>query len=306
MPLPTGTVTFLFTDVEGSTREWDTRTELMSRALERHDAVLRKAIAEHGGHIFATGGDGVSAAFATADAAAGAAVAAQGALAEEDWADRPALRVRMGIHTGVAEERGGDNFGPAVNRCARLMAIGHGGQILCSRAAADLLGPLPAGIALVDHGEHRLKDLSRAEHVMEIRLPGAGPFDDLKSLDARRHNLPVYPTSFVGREPDIIAVSKMLDLHRLVVLTGVGGSGKTRLALEVAARESQRYPDGMYFVDLAALSDPSHLAMTVAAAMAITVASPAEAHEQLLTSLDLDRCSSSSTTASTSSTSARS
>ncbi len=164
--LPTGTVTFLFTDIEGSTTRWEQHPHVMQTLLARHDAILREIINVHAGVIVKVTGDGFHAVFASAPDAVAAVVAAQRALHAEAWGDAGPLRVRMGIHTGAAEQREGDYYGPAVNRAARLMAVGHGGQILLSQATADLLGDhLPAGVELRDLGEHRLKDLSRPEHL---------------------------------------------------------------------------------------------------------------------------------------------
>src|SRR5579862_8117364 len=173
---PTGTVTFLFTDIEGSTRLWESAPEATGAALARHDELVRASVEGHGGYLFATGGDGFAAAFARAGDAVGAAVALQAGLAAEDWPERAPIRVRIGLHTGEAEERGGDYFGPAVNRAARVMAVAHGGQVVCSAATAELL----VDAELVDLGEHRLRDLDRAVRVFQV---GEGAFPPLRSLD---------------------------------------------------------------------------------------------------------------------------
>ncbi len=169
---PTGTVTFLFTDIEGSTARWEQQRVTMQAALARHDAILREAIAAHGGHVFKTVGDAFYATFATAPAALAAALAAQHALAGEDWGEVGPLHVRMALHTGTAEERDGDYFGPPLNRVACLLSAGHGGQILLSHVTEELVcDQLPASVELRDVGEHRLKDLSRPEHVFQLVAP---------------------------------------------------------------------------------------------------------------------------------------
>jgi class 3 adenylate cyclase len=253
--LPSGTVTFLFTDVEGSTSLWERAPDGMRTALERHDAILRSSIRAHGGQVFSTGGDGLAAVFARSMDAVVTAAQAQGALTAEAWpADAP-VRVRMAVHTGEAIERDGDYFGPALNRAARLMGMGHGGQVLVSHATEQLVqGSLPSGRDLWDLGEHRLRDLSRPERIFQLRAPGCDEqFPPLRSLDATRTNLPVQLTSFVGRDEDVKAVGALVGEHRVVTLTGVGGVGKTRLALQVAAEELDAFPDGVWLVELAQL-----------------------------------------------------
>jgi class 3 adenylate cyclase len=190
MGAPSGTVTFLFTDIEGSTRLWQEDEESMREAVARHDQLLRKVIAEHEGRVFSAMGDGMAAAFGFASAAVSAAVAAQRRLAAEPWPTATPLRVRMGLHTGEAEWRDGDYLGTVVNRAARLMAIGHGGQVLCSSATAELVGD--AQLGLTDLGEHRLRDLDRPMHVFQV---GTGSFPALASLDRLPGNLPEQPTS---------------------------------------------------------------------------------------------------------------
>jgi class 3 adenylate cyclase len=230
-------VTFLFTDVEGSTRLWEEHGDSMGRALARHDVILGAAIEAHGGVVFATGGDGFSAVFGRAAAALTAAQEAQKGLAREAWPAGVALRVRMGVHTGEAEERGGDYFGPALNRAARLMMLGHGGQILCSATTAGVV----EGSGLVDLGMHRLRDLSEPVRLFQV---GAGVFAPLRSLETFPGNLPLQLSSFVGREQELARVAKALEVSRLVTLTGVGGVGKTRLALQTAAEVLPRFPEG--------------------------------------------------------------
>ncbi|MFP3915195.1 MAG: adenylate/guanylate cyclase domain-containing protein [Actinomycetota bacterium] len=254
---PSGTVTFLFTDVAGSTELWESDPEGMARSLAAHDRIVREAIAEHGGYVFATGGDSYSASFPTAGQAAAAATAAQLALQSRSW-DGPPIRVRMGIHTGVAEERDGDYFGVAVSRAARIMGLGHGGQIIMSAITADLLGDSPARSAdLVDRGSHRLKGLVSSERVFELRHPDLPEImEPVGSGHRGGSNLPEALTSFVGRTAEMEGISELLHGHRLITLTGVGGTGKTRLALEVARRRADRYPDGVWMAELAPVTDP--------------------------------------------------
>ena len=259
--LPTGTVTFLFTDIESSTRLWAEAGEAMARSLERHDAIVRSHVEGSSGYVFATGGDGFVAAFGRADQAAKAAEAIQQALKAEPWPEAAPIRVRMAIHTGEAEERDGDYFGPAVNRAARLMAIAHGGQVLCSSTAASLVEGL---VDLVDLGEHRLRDLDSPMHVFQLDRDA---FPPLRSLDAYPGNLPVQLTSFVGRERESRLVAEAVSTDRLVTLTGTGGVGKTRLALQVGADALPAFPDGVWLCELAAASDPDSLLGVVTASL---------------------------------------
>jgi predicted ATPase/class 3 adenylate cyclase len=260
-----GVVTFLFTDVEGSTRLWQADEAAMRSALARHDQLLRQAIAEHEGTVFSAMGDGLAAAFGSASAAVQAAVAAQRWLAAEPWPTATPLRVRMGVHTGEAEWRDGDYFGTVVNRAARLMAIGHGGQVLCSAATAELAGD--AQLGLTDLGEHRLRDLDRPLHVFQA---GAGSFPALGSLDYLPGNLPGQVTSFVGRQAEVAELVGLVGAHRLVTLTGAGGVGKTRLAVQVAAELAGAFGDGVWLVELAPVGDPGAVADAVATALGVT------------------------------------
>jgi predicted ATPase/class 3 adenylate cyclase/DNA-binding CsgD family transcriptional regulator len=263
---PSGTVTFLFTDIEGSTRLWEERPAEMRVALARHDEVLRAVVESVGGFVFSTSGDGFAAAFGRAGDAAAAALAAQRGLASVEWPPGLELPVRMGLHTGEAQERDGDYFGPVLNRAARVMAAAHGGQILCSRGTADLIrDAMPDEVALVDLGEHRLRDLTRREWVFQIDHPGlTREFPALRSVDAVPNNLPAQLTSFIGRERDITSVSTLLHSNRMVTLLGTGGCGKTRLSLQVAAHTLDRFPDGIWFVELAPIDDPDLTPQTVA------------------------------------------
>jgi predicted ATPase/class 3 adenylate cyclase len=251
--LPTGTVTFLFTDLERSTRLWEEQPEAMRAALARHDQLLREAVASHDGQVIKGTGDGVHAVFVTAESAAGAAVAAQLALDDETWGPTGELRVRMGIHTGGAEQRGDDYYGPVLNRAARLMSVAHGGQVLCSQATADLLrDSRPAPLGLVDLGEHRLRDLDRPEVVFQVTHPELpADFPPLPSATGGAGNLPRQLTSFVGHEDDMTAIARALDETPVVTLTGVGGVGKTRLAIEIASRVATGYRDGVWLCELA-------------------------------------------------------
>ena len=257
-PHPSGTVTFLFTDVEGSTRRWESDPDEMRAALERHDRTLRDAVEGHGGWLFKHTGDGVCASFGTAGAAIDAAVDAQRALE---------LPVRMGLATGVAEERDGDYFAPVLNRAARVMAAGHGGQILVSASTAGLA----IGVELVDLGERRLRDLSGVEHLFQVRSAGLRvDFPPPVTVDASPGNLPLQPTSFLGRGAELASVRELIGAHRLVTLTGVGGVGKTRLALQAAAELVGDFPDGVWFVELAPLSDPAAVPVAAASALGVT------------------------------------
>jgi predicted ATPase len=261
--LPSGTVAFLLTDIEGSTARWERNRQAMTAVVARHMALLDAAIHAHGGVHFKTVGDAVQAAFPTAHAALAASLDAQRALLAEDWGELGPLRVRMAIHAGEADpDERGDYLTAPLNRLSRLLATGHGGQILLTQAAQQLSrGRLPAGAELRDLGEHRLRDLLDAEHVYQLLhsdVPAA--FAPLNSLDTRPHNLPRQPTPFLGREPQ---VDEIVDLLRraevqLVTLIGPGGTGKTRLALQAAAELLDDFTDGVFFVPLAPLAE-SHL-----------------------------------------------
>jgi predicted ATPase/class 3 adenylate cyclase len=269
--LPSGTVTFLFTDLQGSTRLWEEYPDAMPAALARHDQLLRAEIDAHGGHVVKGTGDGLHAVFASVRDALSAAVEAQCALGAEPWEKTGPLRVRMGVHTGEGAQRDGDYYGPALNRAARIMSAGHGGQVLCSRPTADLAADaLPEGCSLVDLGEHRLRDLSRPEVVFQVVHPElTREFPRLRSLDAFPGNLPVQLTSFIGRDDDVAGVASALAESRLVTLTGVGGVGKTRLALQVAGELLPQFADGVWLCELAATNDPDLLAQVVVAALGV-------------------------------------
>jgi predicted ATPase/class 3 adenylate cyclase/DNA-binding CsgD family transcriptional regulator len=270
--LPTGTVTFLMTDVEGSTRRWEEAPAAMAVAIPRHYELLAEAISRHGGvrPVEQGEGDSVVGAFSRASDAVAAALAAQRALSVEQWPTGAVLRVRMAVHTGEAQVGGeGSYVGHALNRCARLRAIGHGGQVLVSMSSAALVvDQLPRGTTLVDLGAHRLKDLGRSEHVWQaIGLGLPSEFPPLRSLDARRHNLPVQLTPLIGRTTEIAEVADLLVRERLVTLTGSAGVGKTRLAAAAAAELLERQPGSVWWVELAALSDPEAIGRATLAAV---------------------------------------
>jgi predicted ATPase/class 3 adenylate cyclase len=269
--LPSGTVTFLYTDLEGSTARWEQAPAAMRRAVARHDALLRQAVVAHGGHAFRSTGDGLCAAFATAPAAVAAALAAQRALHAEAWGEAGPLRARMALHTGAAEVVGDDYAGACLNRVARLLSAGHGGQTLLSLATEELArDALPPGASLRDLGEHRLRDLVQPERVYQLLhadLPAE--FPPPRSLDVYPHNLPLQLTSFVGRERELAEVARLLATTRLLTLTGAGGCGKTRLAVQAAADLVDGYADGAWLVELAPLADPDLVPQTVATALGV-------------------------------------
>ncbi len=268
---PTGTVAFLFTDVEGSTRRWELDPEKMAGALARHDALLREAIEAHGGYVFKAMGDAFCAAFATTSDAAAAALRIQRALLEEDFSSVGGMPVRMALHAGSAQEREGDYFGPALNRVARLLAVGHGGQVIVSGTAADLLhDAMPPESTLRDLGSHRLKDLARAERVYQLSgsgLPQA--FPALRSLEQTPNNLPLQLTSFVGREAELAEIDRLLREYRLLTLVGTAGSGKTRCAIQAGAELLDRFSDGVWIVELAPIADPALVTAAVAQTLGV-------------------------------------
>jgi predicted ATPase/class 3 adenylate cyclase len=269
--LPAGTVTFLFTDLEGSTRLLEAHPHAYQDAVARHHALLRGAVEAHGGAVFETVGDAVYAAFARPTDAVAAALAGQVALHREAWGAVGELRVRMGLHTGEVERQGAHYFGAPLYRGARLTATAHGGQVVLSEATAALVREaLPPGAGLRDLGAHRLKDLQQPERVAQLTHPALpAAFPPLRSLDARPHNLPLQLTSFVGRERELGEVARRLGAVRLLTLTGAGGVGKTRLALQTAAGLVEAHPDGVWLVELAPLADPALVPQAVAAAVGV-------------------------------------
>lgn len=294
--LPSGTVTFLFSDIEGSTVRWDRDRAAMQAAVRLHDDLMRSAIAANGGVVFKTIGDAFCAAFGAASQAVAGALEAQRALAARDWSAVGGLRVRMALHTGIADERDDDYFGPTVNRVARLLAIGHGAQVLISGATASLLqGHLAADSELLDLGTHRLKDLSAPERVFQLRVPGLPQtFPPLKSLDAP-NNLPAQATPLLGRDEEVGAIAALLAESRVVTVIGPGGIGKTRTAVQVAAEAS--LDDGAWFVDLASIDDPGLVAGAIATVLNVADDGSAPLPDRLVAALQtkqlllvLDNC----------------
>jgi len=273
--LPTGTVTFVFTDIEGSTQLWERYPEQMRAALVRHDALIEDIVSLHHGDVVRPRGEGDSrfAVFTLATDAAAAAASMQQALYAEPWTTPTPLRVRIALHTGEADLREGDYYGSAVNRCARLRSAAHGGQTLLSDVTHGLVREaLPPGTQLRDMGEHRLKDLIRPEHIFQLVVSGlASEFPPLKTLDTQPNNLPLQLTSLVGREREVETVCSLLrkeDVH-LLTLTGAGGTGKTRLSLQVGAELLEEYPGGVWFVELAALTDHTLVVSEIARTLGV-------------------------------------
>jgi predicted ATPase/class 3 adenylate cyclase len=283
-PAPSGVVTFLFTDIEGSTKLWERNPNAMRGALAAHDRLLREIVERHNGVVFKTIGDACCSAFQRPGDAIRAAVEAQRALHAFNWPNEiGAVRVRMGIHSGECSERDGDYFGPAVNRVARLMSIAYGEQILVSSSTAALVRELlDDSVALRDLGASRLKDLSQPEPTFQVLAPGLrATFPALASLDARPNNLPSQISTFVGRERELSVLRDVIANSRLLTIAGPGGIGKTRLALQLAAEVLERYPDGAWFVDLTAVHDPQFIGQTIA--MAVNVQElPSEPIEKTL------------------------
>ncbi len=282
---PTGTITFLFTDIEGSTKLWERDPGAMSEALTRHDRILRETIEIHGGHVFKTVGDAFCAAFSTATDALEAAVESQRRLFSSEWEQTGPLRVRMALHTGAAEERDGDYFGPPLNRVARLLSAAYGGQVLLSLTTQGLVrDQLPDDVELWDLGEHRLKDLGRPEHVFQLATSGlTADFPSLHTLDVHPNNLPLESTPLVGREREVEEISlrvRRVEV-RLLTLTGPGGTGKTRLGLQAAADLLDEFSDGVFFVALASITEPELVASTIARALRVKESSEQSLMESL-------------------------
>lgn len=258
--------TFMFSDIEGSTALWEHQPEAMRAALPRHDALLREAVEQHGGRIFKTTGDGCCAVFDEARGAVLAAIAALTAVGGEEWGPLGRLQVRIGIHTGPAEERNDDYFGPTLNRCARLTAAAHGGQALLSQAAAD--EPQPAEVELRCLGVHQLRDLLEPETLYQLVAPGLQvDFPPPRGLPSYATNLVRPASSFIGREAAAAEVEALLERARMLTMLGPGGTGKTRLALRVAADRIDRYPGGVWLVELAGLTEPRAVPQALAAAV---------------------------------------
>ncbi len=274
MTLPGRTLTFMFTDIEGSTQLWEQHTEEMQAALARHDHLLQEAIAAHDGSIIKTTGDGWQAVFSSGLDAVQTALAIQRAIAAESWHQAIGhLRVRVALLTGTAEERDGDYYGPVVNRTARLTAAGHGGQILLSKTTQELVRDvLPAGTSALDLGKYHLKGVARPEHIYQLVAPDLpAEFPPLSAVSVQPTNLPRLQTPIIGRQQELEAVLDLLRGHqaRLVTLTGQGGTGKTRLSLKVAETIMPDFPDGVFFVDLAPLTAPDRLPSAVANVLGI-------------------------------------
>jgi class 3 adenylate cyclase len=270
--LPHGTVTFLFTDIEGSTRMWEQYPAAMPAALARHNQIIVEAVAVHGGHVFQTIGDAYWTVFGVADAALAAALDAQLALHRELWATSP-LRARMALHRGAATPYNGGYVGPTVSKLAVLIATGYGGQTLLSQTAAEALaGRLPNGVSLRDLGEHRLKELPQPERIYQLLAPDLpDQFPPLKTLDLRRNNLPASPESLTDREQELAALLALLrrpDI-RLLTLTGPAGVGKTALGLQLAHALLDEYDDGVWLIPLAEVSNPAQVIPAIAATLEV-------------------------------------
>ncbi|MGW8250082.1 MAG: adenylate/guanylate cyclase domain-containing protein [Anaerolineales bacterium] len=271
--LPSGTITFLFTDIEGSTRLWEEHPEAMRAALITHDSLLKKAVESNNGQIVKSTGDGVYAVFTTAIDAARASLDAQFELQSSEFMSKTGvpIRARMGLHTGESQERDGDYFGMNVNMAARVMGLGYGGQVLLSEITAILIKKtLPASSTLVDLGEHRLKGIASPERIFQLCHPDLlNVFPPLKSLAAFKHNLHTQLSSFIGREKELADVKHLLNETRLLTLLGPGGTGKTRLMSQVAEEVIEDYPDGVWLVELAPLTDPDRVVERVATTLNI-------------------------------------
>ncbi len=284
VPLTRGTYTFLFTDIEGSTGlEGRVGRDRYGALRERHRAILREVWAAHGGMEQSTEGNSFFVVFTEASPAIEAAVAAQRALVAEPWPEDAAIRVRMGLHSGAAEQTGESLVGLSINRAARIAAVAHGGQILASGLTRDLLADHPIeGVRLVDMGEHRLKDLSAPVRIVGVVADGLpSEFPALRTLDSRPNNLPTQLTTFIGRDAELEEAAGLLATTRLLTLTGPGGTGKTRLSLQLAARAADDFPDGVFFVPLEPIRDPMLVAPRIAGAVGVSEASTRPIAESL-------------------------
>ncbi|MGD2078655.1 MAG: adenylate/guanylate cyclase domain-containing protein, partial [Chloroflexota bacterium] len=287
--LPTGVVTFLFTDVEGSTRLFEEAPESMMVALRQHDETIDKAVLANRGVLVRPRGEGDSRfiVFANArDAVAGAAEM-QRRLAAVDWATPEPLRVRASLHTGIADLRSGDYYGSAVNRAARLRGIAHGGQTLMSRSTWDLVqDDPPEGVTVTDLGEHSLKDLTRPERVFQLTPDGLpADFPPLTSLNEVPNNLPEQITEFVGRQSELAEAKRLIGNTRLLTILAPGGSGKTRFAIQLAADVSADFADGVFFIGFANISSSDHIVQTIAESLGLALSSDEDIQTQLLTYL---------------------
>ncbi|HEV2037204.1 MAG TPA: adenylate/guanylate cyclase domain-containing protein, partial [Candidatus Eremiobacteraceae bacterium] len=280
-------MTFLFSDIEGSTQRWELHRSAMAAALARHEAVVRTAIEQQNGYVFKTVGDAFCASFRRVSDAVAAALDTQRALNKEDFSSVEGLKVRIALHTGETTERDGDYFGPTVNRVARLLSTGHGGQILVSGATAELAqGEMPPQSSLRDLGAHRLKDLAHPEQIYQLVASDLErDFQPLQSLDALPHNLPLQVTSFVGREQEVEELKERLKKSRLVTLAGAAGVGKTRLALQVGADILEQFEDGVWLIELAPIPDPALVASVVASALNVPESQGRSLTESIVNSL---------------------
>lgn len=276
-----GVLAFMLTDIEGSTYRWEAFPEGMEVALKRHDSILRNAVLAHGGHVFRTAGDSFHAAFSSPAAAVAAALDAQQALTAENFADVGGLKVRIAVHAGPADARNDDYFGPGVNRAARLLLVAYGGQVLVSGTVADILqGRYPQQASLFNLGRHRFRDLSEPEQVHQLVAPGiASAFPPLRSLGAKAHHLPRPLSPIIGREDLIAEVKQRLARYRLLTLTGSGGAGKSRVAVQVGFDLLDDYPDGVWFIELGPLDDPQLVAERLCAIVGLPVQSSRSATE---------------------------
>ena len=286
MALPVGVVTFLFTDVQGSTRLWEQSPDSMMEAIRQHDDAIERAAGDHGGVPVRPRGEGDSrfVVFSRAADAVEAAAEMQRRLAAIEWVTARPLQVRIALHTGTADLQLGDYYGASVNRAARLRSIAHGGQSIMSASTWELVrDDLPPSVSIRDMGEHGLKDLSRPEHVYQIDVAGLRDhFPPLASLDAVPNNLPTQLTDFIGRQVELEDAKNTLGETRLLTILAPGGAGKTRLAIQVAADESADYPDGVFFVDLAPISSRGDIIQTVAESLGIALSTQEDLRIQLL------------------------
>jgi predicted ATPase/class 3 adenylate cyclase len=287
--LPDGVVTFVFTDVEGSTRLWEDSPDLMMRALAQHDEVIDAVVEDHGGVSVKPRGEGDSRFIVFTDPceAVRAMSEIQVRLASVEWVTPRPIRIRTALHTGTADLQLGDYYGPTVNRAARLRAIAHGGQTVLSRSTWELVqDELPDGVTTRDMGEHGLKDLTRPEHVYQLCLAGLpDEFPALASLDSVPNNLPIQLTDFVGREAELADAERLIGGARLLTILAPGGSGKTRLAIQVAAEITADFPDGVFFIGLAEISSSRDIVQAVAESLGLAPSSDEDAKTQLLTYL---------------------